>query len=38
MIELLWSGGGDLVADMRRIQSYGLQVQAGMIVGFDNGR
>ena len=27
---------GDLVASVRKIQSYGIQVQAGMIVGFDN--
>jgi len=27
---------GDLVENVRRIQSYGIQVQAGMIVGFDN--
>lgn len=27
---------GDLLADVHKIQSYGLQVQAGMIVGFDN--
>lgn len=27
---------GDLVESVRRIQSYGIQVQAGMIVGFDN--
>ncbi|HEY5656353.1 MAG TPA: radical SAM protein [Myxococcota bacterium] len=26
----------DLVESVRRIQSYGIQVQAGMIVGFDN--
>ncbi len=26
---------GDMLEDIRRIQSYGLQVQAGMIVGFD---
>jgi radical SAM superfamily enzyme YgiQ (UPF0313 family) len=27
---------GDLVEQIHKIQSYGLQVQAGMIVGFDN--
>ena len=27
---------GDLVASVRKVQSYGIQVQAGMIVGFDN--
>ena len=27
---------GDLVESVRRIQAYGMQVQAGMIVGFDN--
>jgi radical SAM superfamily enzyme YgiQ (UPF0313 family) len=27
---------GDLVESVKRIQSYGIQVQAGMIVGFDN--
>jgi radical SAM superfamily enzyme YgiQ (UPF0313 family) len=27
---------GDLVANVRRVQSYGIQVQAGMIVGFDH--
>jgi radical SAM superfamily enzyme YgiQ (UPF0313 family) len=27
---------GDIVTDVRKVQSYGLQVQAGMIVGFDN--
>lgn len=27
---------GDLVEDVRHVQSYGIQVQAGMIVGFDN--
>jgi len=26
---------GDLVEDVHRVQSYGIQVQAGMIVGFD---
>jgi hypothetical protein len=26
---------GDMLADVRKIQSYGMQVQAGMIVGFD---
>jgi radical SAM superfamily enzyme YgiQ (UPF0313 family) len=27
---------GDLVANVRRVQAYGIQVQAGMIVGFDH--
>jgi radical SAM superfamily enzyme YgiQ (UPF0313 family) len=27
---------GDLVASVRKVQAYGIQVQAGMIVGFDN--
>jgi radical SAM superfamily enzyme YgiQ (UPF0313 family) len=27
---------GDLVSNVRRVQSYGIQVQAGMIVGFDH--
>jgi radical SAM superfamily enzyme YgiQ (UPF0313 family) len=27
---------GDLVASVRKVQAYGMQVQAGMIVGFDN--
>jgi radical SAM superfamily enzyme YgiQ (UPF0313 family) len=27
---------GDLVESVKKIQSYGIQVQAGMIVGFDN--
>ena len=27
---------GDLVENVRKIQSYGIHVQAGMIVGFDN--
>jgi radical SAM superfamily enzyme YgiQ (UPF0313 family) len=27
---------GNLVENVRKIQSYGIQVQAGMIVGFDN--
>ena len=27
---------GDLVAAVRKVQSYGIDVQAGMIVGFDN--
>ena len=27
---------GDLVGNVRKVQSYGIQVQAGMIVGFDN--
>jgi radical SAM superfamily enzyme YgiQ (UPF0313 family) len=26
---------GDLLANVRKIQSYGIQIQAGMIVGFD---
>jgi radical SAM superfamily enzyme YgiQ (UPF0313 family) len=27
---------GDLVGSVRKVQAYGIQVQAGMIVGFDN--
>jgi radical SAM superfamily enzyme YgiQ (UPF0313 family) len=27
---------GELVANVRKVQSYGIDVQAGMIVGFDN--